>query len=230
MLRPAFAKAFRQLVEPAFRGVLLKAVGLSAIVYLALAGLILWLLSERIADWLQAHAWLAGLAQTLAGLFAVLLLLLLFPALITAFLGLFLEAIAAAVERRHYPADPPGREAPAAAALAQGLRFLVVVLAINLLALPLYLVGIWLPMVNFVVFYGVNGYLLGREYFVQVSMRHLPPPRATALRVRHRWTVFWAGVAIAVLLSVPLLNLVMPVVATAAMVHVFKGLQAARRA
>jgi len=39
-------------------------------------------------------------------------------------------------------------------------------------ALPLY---IFVPGVNLVLFYGLNGYLLGREYFAMVAMRRLDP-------------------------------------------------------
>ena len=41
-----------------------------------------------------------------------------------AFAGLFLDEVAARVELRHYPADPPGTPLPAAAALFSGIQFL----------------------------------------------------------------------------------------------------------
>jgi uncharacterized protein involved in cysteine biosynthesis len=229
MLSLAFARAFRQLAEPSLRTVLLKAVGLAAALYLLLALGTGWLASEYLAGWLTGYDWLSWASQALVWLLSILLLLLLFPVLVTALLGLCLDAVATAVERRHYPADSPGRELPAKVALAVSLRFLAVALVLNLLALPLYLAAFWLPMVNFVVFFGLNGYLLGREYFELVSLRHVSPGEATLLRRRHRWRVFLAGLAIALLLTVPFVNLAGPVVATAAMVHVFKRLRAFRR-
>ena len=44
----------------------------------------------------------------------------------------------------------------------------------------------------------------------------------------HRGRVLLAGVVIAFLLTIPLVNLVTPLVATAFMVHVFEGLRRAR--
>jgi uncharacterized protein involved in cysteine biosynthesis len=73
------------------------------------------------------------------------------------------------------------------------------------------------------VFYGVNGYLLGREYYELVALRRLP-----AVPLRGRWRaerprLVLAGAIIAFLLTVPVLNLVAPIIATAFMVHLFHG-------
>ena len=46
-----------------------------------------------------------------------------------------------------------------------------------------------------------------------------------ALRRRHRLKLFGAGVTIAFLLTVPVVNLLTPVIATVFMVHVFHGLR-----
>jgi uncharacterized protein involved in cysteine biosynthesis len=75
------------------------------------------------------------------------------------------------------------------------------------------------------VFYGVNGYLLGREYFELVAARRLDPAEARSLRRRHGRTLFIAGVLIAFLLTIPFVNLVAPLVGTAAMVHLFETIR-----
>ena len=71
-------------------------------------------------------------------------------------------------------------------------------------------------------FYLVNGYLLGREYFEMVGVRRLPVADVTSLRKAHSLSVLMTGIAIAFLLTIPVVNLLMPVVATAAMVHLFE--------
>ena len=101
------------------------------------------------------------------------------------------------------------------------LRFFLVILAVNLLALFLLLI----PGVNLIAFYVGNGYLLGREYFEMVAMRHLPPAAAQELRKANRVTVLLCGFVIAGLASVPILNLTTPLFATAFMVHMFKRLR-----
>ena len=113
---------------------------------------------------------------------------------------------------------------PAVAAIGVGLRFFVAVLVVNFIALLLLLV----PGVNLIAFYVGNGYLLGREYFEMVAMRHLPAEEARRLRKAHMGYVSLCGLVIAGLASVPILNLLTPLFATAFMVRIYK--QLARRA
>ncbi len=94
-------------------------------------------------------------------------------------------------------------------------------LALNLLALPLYLL---LPGINLFLFLALNGYLLGREYFDVVALRRLDAAAAKAMRNRSGGRVFVGGVLIAGLFALPLINLIAPVVATAFMLHVFEAL------
>jgi len=100
------------------------------------------------------------------------------------------------------------------------LRFLVVVVALNLLVLPAYLI----PGVNLVIFYVLNGYLLSREYFELVALRRMTPQSARTVRKAHSAKLFGAGVIVAFFSTIPLVNLLVPVVATAFMVHIFQGL------
>ena len=102
------------------------------------------------------------------------------------------------------------------------LRFTGLLLLLNLLVLPLYLL---LPGLNFPISWTLNGYLAGREYFDLVAMRRLGKEDRDALRRAHGGRIFRSGFAIALLMTVPVLNLVMPVVAAAYMTHVFHGIR-----
>ena len=99
-------------------------------------------------------------------------------------------------------------------------------LLLNLLALPLYLLLMFLPPTGLILFYCLNGYLLSREYFELVGGRHLDLAGLRKARKKNTWAIFPAGVLIALMLTVPILNLLAPLVATAAMVHIFKALGA----
>ena len=132
--------------------------------------------------------------------------------------GLYLDDIAAEVEKHHYPGDPPGEELPLLATMAISLKFGLLVIGVNLLVLVLLL----LPGVNLVAFYVANGYLLGREYFELAAFRHLPLEDARRLRKANRGRVFLSGLAIAGLVSIPIVNLLTPLFATAFMVHTYK--------
>jgi CysZ protein len=212
----AAGQAFRDMFTPPFRAVLFKCVGFTvALLALLIAG-IEWTFSYFVQwpDWIETSIeWLGGLALVVGSIFLI-------PPVTSLIAGLYLDDIAALVEREHYPADPPGRELPTLQAVGVALRFFFVVLLVSLVALFLLLI----PGVNLIAFYLGNGYLLGREYFELAAMRHIKPAEAKSLRKANRLTVFLCGLVIAGLASVPILNLVTPLFATGFMVRIFKGL------
>jgi CysZ protein len=215
----AAIQAFRELFTPPFRAVLFKCVGLTIGLLVLLIVLIEGLFNYTAwPDWIETIvSWIGGLGLVIGSIFLI-------PPVTSLMAGLYLDDIAGQVERTHYPADPPGKEMPIHAAIGVGLRFFVAVLVVNVVALLLLLV----PGVNLIAFYVGNGYLLGREYFEMVAMRHLPAEEARRLRKANMGYVSLCGLIIAGLASVPILNLLTPLFATAFMVRVYKSL--ARRA
>jgi CysZ protein len=216
----AAIQAFRELFTPPFRAVLLKCVGFT----IGLLALLIVLIEGLFNYFVEWPHWIETTIEWLGGLALVVGSIFLIPPVTSLMAGLYLDDIAGQVERTYYPADPPGRELPPLAAIGAGLKFFLVVLVVNLVALFLLLV----PGVNLIAFYAGNGYLLGREYFEMVAMRHLSPEEARRLRKANLATVFLCGLIIAGLASVPIANLLTPLFATAFMVHVYKTL--ARRA
>jgi uncharacterized protein involved in cysteine biosynthesis len=227
----ALSKGFGQLSDPATRGVLYKAIAAAVGVFL-----VLWLGAWFIFDWAgdALSAWLGeqgasgfwrGVADFLASVagFGAMIFasFLLFPAVMTVVLSIFLDEVAQAVEAQHYPQLPKAREQPILEAIRDGLSLAAVTVALNILALPLY----FIPVLNLFVFYLLNGYLLGREYFELVAVRRLNRQDVQRLRKKHRGRLIMVGAAIAVLLTIPLVNLVTPIVATAFMLHIFEGLR-----
>jgi uncharacterized protein involved in cysteine biosynthesis len=128
----------------------------------------------------------------------------------------YIDRVAAAVERRHYPLLPRARGAPLAAQLWDGLGIASRILLLNVLALIAALV---LPGVGLILAWVIGGYAIGRGLFVAVAMRRMPRPAATALYRRARPMVMVHGCVLALAGYVPLLNLLIPVVGTAVMVH-----------
>ncbi|MFM7443674.1 MAG: EI24 domain-containing protein, partial [Tabrizicola sp.] len=99
-------------------------------------------------------------------------------------------------------------------------------IAVNAGALFLYpFVGPGIPLV----FWAINGFLLGREYFSLVALRRLPPQEVKAMRRRNRWTLWAAGTLMAAPLSVPFVNLVIPVLGVATFTHLYHRLASAGR-
>lgn len=216
----AFAKAFDQLLsDRAVRRVLwfslaattlllaLLIAGVGALVHFTVRFDSWWL------SWLNSFVEALGVAATLG------LSWILFPAVASGIVGLFLDTVARAVEARHYPGLPPATGATMAESLVASLKLMALMVALNILALPLYL----FPFINLFVFYGMNGYLLGREYFELVALRRATRIEAEVLRRSRSGRVVFTGVVITFLMTVPILNLVASVVGTAAMVHLFEG-------
>ncbi len=187
---------------------------------------LLWIAVAIALDYATRLAWrpLEWLVELLGGLAVLGLSWLLFPAVATMALGLFLDRIADAVEALHYPGRGPARQAPIAETIGATLRLMGLTILVNLLALPVYVL---LPGINFFVFLGLNGYLFGREYFEVVALRRLDPTTTRAVRHRFAGRLLAGGVVIAALFAVPLVNLVAPVIATAFMVHLFERLRPA---
>jgi len=98
------------------------------------------------------------------------------------------------------------------------LGYLGVLIVLNLFLLVFLLLP---PLFPFV-FYSVNGYLLGREYFELLALRRVGPEEARRLRKAHRGKLFLTGAVMALLLTLPVVNLLAPVVITATMVHLFE--------
>jgi len=212
-------KAMRQLGDPACRRVVVRSVAMAVLVFAGLWLSVGYLLANTA---LFAIGWLEAALDLLGGLATLAVTWLLFPAVVSAVIGLFLEDIAAAVEARHFPHLPKAEGAPLADAIAAALKFLAVMVALNIVMLPFLLLG---PLFPFV-FYAVNGYLLAREYFELVALRRLSAADARVLRKEGGLKLFAAGVVIAFGLTVPVVNLLAPIVATAWMVHMFEGFRA----
>jgi CysZ protein len=214
----AASEAFRELFTPPFRLVLFKCVGFTIALLALLIVVIEWTFGHFVAwpGWIETMIqWLGGFALVVGSIFLI-------PPVTSLIAGLYLDDIAAQVERTNFPNDPPGKELPALKSIGLALNFFVVVLLVNLVAMFLLLI----PGINLVAFYIGNGYLLGREYFELAAMRHLPTAEAKRLRRANRGTVFLCGIVIALLASVPILNLVTPLFATGFMVRIYKGLAA----
>lgn len=164
---------------------------------------------ETMRGWL---AWLGGLGIVVLAWF-------LFPVVAAGFVAMFLDQVAAAVEARHYPRLPPAPGLPWYRSLLASLRFLGVLLAANVLLLATLLVPPAYP----VAWLLVNGWLMGREYFELVALRRLQPDAARAMRRRRGPELLLTGIALAALAMLPVLNLVVPVLATALLLHRFEA-------
>lgn len=208
-----FVRAVGQMGDRTFMGVLLRCLAWSVVCFVALHILAVWAV-ERIVRWHGVLAWGVGF---LASLGATLLAAWMFLPVAAVIATLYFDRIAAAVERRYYPSLPPPQGASIAAQLWDGVCLGTRILVLNLLALVLALV---LPGIGLVLAWAVAAYAMGRGMFVMVAMRRLPRQAANTAYRAGRGMIFAYGGMMAAAAYVPLLNLFIPILGTAAMVHV----------
>lgn len=225
-----FLKALGQIGDPRFRRVLLLGIGLSLLLLAGVYFLFVLAIQLLVPDTVTLP-WIGevgGIDTALSWGSLVLMILLsvfLMMPVASAFTGLFLESVADAVEDRHYPALPPATPLPLLQAARDALGFFGAVVGVNAVALALFLVPPLWPFMPFV-FLAANGYLLGREYFTLVAARRVGRHAAQEMRLRHRGTIWLAGVLMAAPLSVPLVNLAVPVLGVATFTHLYHRLRA----
>ena len=218
----AFDLAVRQLGDPKLRVIIWQSLALSLVLQIAIGVLAWWALQSFATfswTWVnEAIRWLGGGAVTV-------LALMLFPASFGIVISIFMEQIADIVEEKHYPQLGKARGIPIWTGIWTGVVFLFAVIAINLVMLPFYLVALFIAGLGAVLFYGVNGWLTGRVYYEQVALRRRDPADVKAWRKANAGVLWLTGIVLVFLGTIPILNLIVPVLGVAVMVHVAQTLK-----
>ncbi|SEN22567.1 Uncharacterized protein involved in cysteine biosynthesis [Loktanella fryxellensis] len=221
-----FIKALGQLPDPRFRRVVGWGIGVSIALLAAITWGVQWLIATFASgpvtlpligpvNWIDD-----ALGWSMLALMLVLSIVLMLP-IAAAVTSLFLDDVADAVEARHYPTLPPAPATSFWDGLRDGIGFFGLMIVANCLAFAIYFT---VPPAAPFVFYAMNGYLLGREYFQVAALRREGRAGAHALRQRHAGMVWLAGVLLAVPLSIPVVNLLVPVLGAATFTHLYHRL------
>lgn len=230
MIKAAVLASLGQLGDARFRRVLILGAGTAAAILGAITMTMVWAVllvvpPDATVPGLGDAGWLGGmLSWATAAIFVTLSVFLILP-VTGAIMPFFLDRIADAVEEKHYSALPPAPGSSLGESLRDAINFWGVLIAANVAALVFYL--IFAPAALFI-FWGLNGYLLGREYFMLAALRRMSRGDARALRARHSGSIWITGVLIAVPLSVPVLNLLVPILGVASLTHLFHMSQGRR--
>ena len=226
MIFASFLKALGQLPDPRFRRVLWLGIGLTVALLIGSYALILWVIEFTTGAGVAIPgvgevAWVGDLLSWGSLLIMLVLSVFLMVPVASAITSLFLDDVAHAVEAEHYPNLPPVARVPFWDGLRDNVNFLGVLVGANVLALFAYVL---MPFAAIFIFYGLNGFLLGREYFQIAAMRRLGRTGAKELRSRHTGTIWLAGCLMALPLSIPLVNLFIPILGAATFTHLFHAL------
>ena len=217
----ALILGWADMLRPRILGLVLLGIALTILLFVALQAALFWALRLFGPDSITLPFWGeltlgSALSWGSLALFPVLGFFLMAP-VAAAFAGLFSEQVATRVEEIHYP-TARGAEPDFWDGLLESLPVIGLVLLVGVLSLVLTpFLGPLAP----VLFYVGNGWLLGREFFQMAARRHLHAPQANALRRRYATQATLLGVLIAMLLTVPVLNIVGPILAAVAFTHLF---------
>ena len=226
MIFSDFAKALGQLGDPRFRRVMMLGVGLTFALLIVFYAAFLWFVQGLSPDSVEIPGvgpvtWLGDLLSIGSLILVIFLSSFLMVPVASSITSLFLDDVAQAVEDKHYPHLPVPPRVSFGEGLRDTLNFLGILIGANIVALFIYAL---FPFLSPILFYALNGFLLGREYFQIAAMRRLGREGARALRAENMGQIWFAGVLMALPLSIPLVNLVIPVLGAATFTHLFHRL------
>lgn len=230
MILRCFFLALGQMGDPRFRRVLWLGIALTIVLLVAATAGLVALVQTFVTDetglpLIGPVTWIDDILGWSSVLLMLVLSIFLMVPVASAITSMFLDTVADAVEAQHYPALPPATPVPFSEALVDTVNFLGVLIAANVVAILLYVV---LPFAAIFIFWGLNGFLLGREYFTLAAIRRVGRARAREMRRAHAGTIWAAGVLMAIPLTVPLLNLLIPILGAATFTHLFHRLSGSK--
>lgn len=224
----AFTLAFKQLSDTSFQ----KTLWLAIFLYLCLFGLIFLVLTYFSLNvnmgsnsfLFGSISWLLNkLGNYLSGIIVFASSIILFPLLVPIILVFFLDNIAASVEEKHYKPVRVLRKQPLIETMVVSIKFSLLSIFVNIVACPFYILFFFLGPINIIIFYILNGYLFGREYFELVTYRRLDPNMINVLKQSKKGQIFIFGFIITFLTTLPIINFIAPILGVATMVHLFYG-------
>ena len=209
-------KTLRSLKRARLIGLIILCAVCAFCLVVALAVLLTWLAAHFVnfeTGWLNTLFNSGfGVAMGIGGWFML-------PVFTVLIAGFFQETVIRRVENVYYPEARANESPNLAAELIHDIKFTCYALFLNIIVLPLYLIGI-----GYVISIVLNSYLLGREFFESVAGYHIGKAEAGKIGKRNRRARYLGGLVITLITLTPLVNLFAPVIGTVWMVHVYHGI------
>lgn len=204
--------SFQSLSDRRVAVVMVKVI-VSTIVTLIVSGIGLWFALQALFGWLSLNDtgfWSGLLSAAILGLSGILL----FRAVAVAITWVFADDIIDAVEDRFYPRHAAfGKRPSLGAGVHMAVKSIARVVGYNLLALPVYILLLFTGVGTAIAFLLINALLLGRDMENMLIARH------GAKGAMNKLSRVMLGLFGTAGMMVPLVNLFVPVLATAMAVH-----------
>lgn len=216
MVITAFFKSIAQIKDPKFIWIVVKSSILTALVFLGISVLFGWGLGNF---WSWVGLPFMSFVVTIGGFFTFLAGIWVFgPAVIITINSIFLSDIIRAVEKKYYPNDLHGKEPTFFDDFSTTFNLVCVQIILNICIVPF----LFFPPVYFILYWFINAYLFGREYFELVFSRFLKKKERHRLKTNYKIHLYFHGLITAILFTLPLINIFVPLISTASMLHVYK--------
>lgn len=212
-------ESFKDVFNKNLRTLVYATIGLTVVVFAVL----LYGFSCLMSAWYVSDvAWVKTLVTILGGLAFLVTAFMIFPVIVTFTAGFFFDK---AIEKNASLGNVSLRP-PVSAAESVKMSGMVAVKGISVNAL-LTLFGL-IPVLNLlfpVLFYVMNGKILGQEYYYSVATRYITYDEARDLYDKNKLYFQKAGIVIALLLTIPGVNMVSPLVGITFMQRMFLKLK-----
>ncbi len=148
--------------------------------------------------------------------------LMLFPSVVTFASGFFIDSVVDRTAKKNNITLL--RNVPLSESLSLSGVVAFKGIALSVLMIPVTLMAGLIPFVNLVpvvLYYGLNGRLLAKEYFFAVALRYMPKKKADEMF--NQFGAYWSkgGIIIAILMTIPIINVISPLIAMAFMQRLF---------
>ncbi|HEU5048450.1 MAG TPA: EI24 domain-containing protein [Rickettsiales bacterium] len=220
MLTIIFAKSLRNLLLPE----ILKLFLLCLLAYVIGGWILVWIISGAISTYIGVTGAEGFFVHMLGSAGGMMIAWFLFPLLYPILVNFFDDSMAEVIERKDYPGLPPAQP-PFWPTMLGDVLFSLKALGLNLLCLPLY----FMPLFGMLLYYGLNGYLLGTQFFRMAAGRRVNAQEAVMMEQKARYSIWGTGVAISICATIPLLNLASPLIGVASMLHLFHALRGTKK-
>jgi uncharacterized protein involved in cysteine biosynthesis len=216
MIIAIFAKSLRNMLIPEIMRLFLLCLLAYALGW--------WVLAWIVSSVLSALAGISGgegfVVHVLGSAGGMVIAWFLFPLLYPILVNFFDDKMAEVIEHEDYPQLPPAQP-PFWPTILQDALFSLKAIGLNILFMPLY----FMPLVGIFIYYGLNGHLLGTQFFRMVAGRRIKEEEATTLHKTARTYIFLIGISISFSATIPFVNLIAPLLGVASMLHLFHALR-----
>ena len=164
-----------------------------------------------------SNSWLETITSVLGFASIALITWFLFPVIMSVIIGFFLENIVGSVETQFYPSQQEPEKVVNKLSMYANLKFLGLILVLNIAILPtIFIFPFYIGL-----YYAINGFAFGFEVFNMVASRKIPTHELQLLRKLKRGSIVLIGLIIAMMQTVPVINIFAPMIGVVAMVHLF---------